>query len=194
MAKREFKTREAWLLAAVTKLHPLLKKHDVQMPEKYAVSCGFAKARTKAIGQCWSPECTKDETTHMFVCPSIQTAIGVLDVLIHEMIHAAVGVECRHRGKFRKVAKAIGLEGKMTATFVGKDNPLMPTLEKISAALGPYPHSALTKRATALRPPAGGWIKFHSTNDEDYILRLSPRAFEDHGAPCDYDGDEMVES
>ncbi len=185
------KTRESWLLAAVSKLAPLLKKHGVGMPEKYAVSCGFPKSRNKAIGQCWPPNCTEDETSHMFVCPSIQQATRVLDILAHEMIHAAVGLECKHRGKFRVIAKAIGLEGKMTETFVGEDNPLMKTLRQISESLGTYPHSALTRQATATRPPAGGWVKFKSTREEDYILRVSPRALEDHGAPRDPWGDEM---
>ncbi len=39
----------------------------------------------------------------------------VLDVLLHEMIHAAVP-ESGHRGPFRKLAIRCGLTGKMTAT------------------------------------------------------------------------------
>lgn len=194
MAKREHKTRETWLLAAVLKLKPLLKKAGVEMPEKYAVSCGFPKSRNKAIGQCWDPTCTDDGTIHMFISPSIQKATRVLDILIHEMIHAAVGLECKHRGKFRIVAKVIGLEGKMTATTVSEENPLMEHLEAIVKALGPYPHSALTRTPTATRPPAGGWVKFQSKNDELYILRLSPRALEIAGAPTDPWGDTMVEA
>ena len=194
MSKREHKTREAWLLAAAVKLAPLLKAHGVAMPEKYAVSCGFAKARSKAIGQCWGSTCTEDGTIHMFVCPSIQAATRVLDILIHEMIHAAVGLECKHRGAFRVLAKAIGLEGKMTETFVSEDSPLMKTLEKISDQLGPYPHSALVRKMAATRPPAGGWVKFRSTTQANYILRVSPRALEDHGAPRDPWGNEMEEA
>jgi hypothetical protein len=185
------KTREAWLLTAITKLQPLLKEHGVQMPEKFAVSCGFPKARKKAIGQCWDPTCTDDGTSHLFICPSLQEAATVLATLIHEMIHAAVGLECKHRGKFRIIAKAIGLEGKMTATFVSEENPLMEKLLKISNQLGPYPHSALTRKAMATRPPAGGWVKFRSINEEDYILRVSPRALEQHGPPLDPWGDVM---
>lgn len=194
MAKRTFKTREQWLLAAVTKLAPILSKQgDVEMPKKFAVSCGFSKSRKAAsIGQCWSPTCTDDGTTHMFVCPSLKDASVVLATLLHEMIHAAVGLGCKHRGDFRKTAKTVGLEGKMTATVAGE--MLKEKLEAIAKSLGAYPHSALIRNPVASRPPAGGWVKFHSTNDEDYILRLSPRALEDHGPPMDFEGDMMVES
>lgn len=192
MAKRVYKTRETWLLAAVGKLVPLLKKHGVKMPEKHAVSCGFPKTRVKAIGQCFGPTCTKDETVHMFVCPSLQKATRVLDTLLHEMIHAAVGCGCGHRGKFRIIAKAVGLEGKMTATGVSEGSPLMKTLEKVVESLGDYPHSAITRAQTASRPPGGGWVKFKSEEEDDYILRISPRALENHGPPRDPWGNHMV--
>ena len=44
----------------------------------------------------------------------------VLDVLLHEMIHAAVP-EAGHRGPFRKLALRCGLTGKMTSTVAGPD-------------------------------------------------------------------------
>ena len=44
----------------------------------------------------------------------------VLDVLLHEMIHAAVP-EDGHRGRFRKLAKRCGLTGRMTATVAGPE-------------------------------------------------------------------------
>ena len=195
MAKRTHTTRESWLLAAVVKLSTLLKKHDAVMPEKYAVSCGFPKSRkAMAIGQCWDPTCTEDGTTHMFVCPSVNSALTVLATLLHEMVHAAVGLECKHRGAFRKLAKAVGLEGKMTATFVSEENPLMAVLKTITEQLGPYPHSALVRKMAATRPPAGGWVKFVSKNDDEYILRLSPRALEKAGGPTDPWGDKMEEA
>ncbi len=42
----------------------------------------------------------------------------VLDVLLHEMIHA-VCPEAGHRGMFRTLARRVGLTGKMTATVAG---------------------------------------------------------------------------
>jgi hypothetical protein len=44
----------------------------------------------------------------------------VLDVLLHEMIHAACP-EAGHKGVFRTLAKRAGLAGKMTATNAGPE-------------------------------------------------------------------------
>lgn len=194
MSKPKHKTREQWLTAAVEKMRRLLKEHDVDMPEKWQVSCGFPKSRSKAIGQCWSGSCTEDGTHHMFICPSLAKATRVLDVLLHEMIHAAVGTECGHKGKFRIIAKAVGLTGKMTATVCEEGSALHDKLVGIATTLGDYPHSALTKNPVAWRPPAGGWVKFQSVNEEGYILRVSPKSLNEHGVPKDPWGDDMEEA
>ena len=44
----------------------------------------------------------------------------VLDVLLHEMIHAARPND-GHRGQFPRLAKRVGLAGKMTATVAGPE-------------------------------------------------------------------------
>jgi len=54
----------------------------------------------------------------------------VLDVLLHEMIHAATPGE-GHRGMFRTLAKRVGLAGRMTATVAGPQ--LKQRLEKLLA-------------------------------------------------------------
>jgi len=61
----------------------------------------------------------------------------VLDVLLHEMVHAATPGD-GHRGGFPKLARRVGLTGKMTATVAG------PQLKKkldhfISDVLPPMP-------------------------------------------------------
>ena len=65
----------------------------------------------------------------------------VLDVLAHEKIHDAVGHEFGHKGPFRKVAKEIGLEGKMTATVAGQK--FIDMASPIITMLGEYPHDEL---------------------------------------------------
>ena len=66
---------------------------------------------------------------------------GVADILAHELVHAAVGLEHRHGGEFKRVATAIGLAGKMTATTAGPEFAALvkPWLKK----LGTYPHAEL---------------------------------------------------
>jgi hypothetical protein len=139
-------TREEWLLDAIE-----LLKEDfgpyAEIPEKLRVTCGWPSrggraTKKKVLGECWKPECSEDGHTEVFIAPTLSDGLGVLDVLTHELVHAAVGCDQGHKGEFRTVAVAIGLEGKMTATVAGED--LLVRLREIETQLGEYPHAKLT--------------------------------------------------
>jgi hypothetical protein len=78
----------------------------------------------------------------------------VLDVLLHELIHHAVGTECGHKGAFKKAAEGVGLVGKMTATEAGPE--LLVRLNALAEELGTPGHGKLqpgekiTKQSTRL--------------------------------------------
>jgi len=141
----KFATREEWLVAAAAKLRVLFDEQGAADYPKFRVSCGFPKGGRKAIGQAWTPESSGDATAELFVSPELEnlTGFGVVDTLLHELIHAVVGNECGHKGPFRKLAKALGLSGKMTATFA--EGELENRLLELVADLGPYPHAKLSK-------------------------------------------------
>lgn len=65
----------------------------------------------------------------------------MLDVLVHELVHAADDCRSGHKGAFRRLATAIGLTGRMTATVAGPE--LAARLHALAEELGPYPHAAL---------------------------------------------------
>jgi hypothetical protein len=67
---------------------------------------------------------------------------GVLDVLLHEAIHAAIGNEHKHGPRFREVAHAVGLGGKMTATR--PTGACCVRLSALAETLGPWPHGKIT--------------------------------------------------
>lgn len=114
--------REEWLTQVAEKhIRPQFASCGAVWPEAYRVSIGFPKGRGRganAIGQCWSPTASADKTPELFVSPELDPARAV-DVLIHELAHASVGLKEGHKGAFRKLAQALGLEGKMTATIAG---------------------------------------------------------------------------
>lgn len=185
--------RESWLRAAAEAMSPWLEELGYPMPARWQVSVGFTKyGSPNAIGQCWPPTCTGDDTTSIFIDPRIEEPILVLDVLLHEQVHAAVGCDCGHKGPFVKTIRALGLQGKATATFSGEGTELRAKIEALAEILGPYPHSAM-KLERKQRPPGGGWIKLKSETDPEYILRISPKAIE-LGLPKDPWGQEMVEA
>ena len=148
MPGNAFKHREPWLHAVADRMRPMFAIHGATIPAKIRFSCGFPSTRglaTKAqhIGQCWSHECSADGHAEIFISPVVDNPMRVAGVLAHELVHAIVGVEARHRGPFAKLAKAIGLEGKMSATTEGEAFKL--TVAPILDAVGPYPHGELSE-------------------------------------------------
>jgi hypothetical protein len=86
--------------------------------------------------------------TEIFISPLLETAFEAIDTLGHEMVHAIVGTECGHKGPFKRLALAIGLNnGKMTEASAGPE--LTERLNAILAEMPPYPHSKLTPQSTS---------------------------------------------
>jgi hypothetical protein len=85
------------------------------------------------------------------ISPTLALSMRVLGVLAHELIHVCVGLEAGHRGPFKRVATAIGLTGRMTATTEGED--FIRTFTTVLENLGPYPHAELDARRR--RPDPG---------------------------------------
>jgi hypothetical protein len=142
-------TREEWLLAATNLLRADFATVDAEIPEKVRATCGWPSqggrpGKKQRIGEVWPPSCSEDGTTEIFINPMMSEGLEALDVLVHELVHAAVGCKEGHKGPFRVTAKAIGLEGKMTATNAGE--VLMVRLREIVADLGAYPHAKLTPK------------------------------------------------
>ncbi len=149
-------TREEWLHMAIEALRPEFEKIDFPLPEKIHVSVGFgygAKRESATIlGQCWARSVSEDGVNHIFISPEMNDAARVLDVLIHELVHAADDVKSGHKGDFAKAAKALGLTGKMTATVATPE--LAETLRELANGIGPYAHAALYPMGKPLRPKA----------------------------------------
>jgi hypothetical protein len=133
------KTREEWLMLAVEELRPYFIKNKLEIPKAVLVGV-FAKAG-KAIGQCFSPTCTTDGTIHVFVSATHPNGLATLETLVHELLHAALPDDVKHGAKFKEGMKALGLEGKATATSAGME--LRAMLEPLAEKLGDYPNPQL---------------------------------------------------
>lgn len=139
-------TREDWLAAITAKLAPYFEDRGKPLPEKVRVSCGWPSRRPTAlknrvVGECWSPAASADAATEVFVSPYLSDGVEVGAVLVHELCHAAAGTMCGHKGDFRKLALALGLTGKMTATTAGDE--LKARLNALIQGVGAYPHATL---------------------------------------------------
>jgi hypothetical protein len=140
-------TRESWLLAAIEMLKEDFNLVGATVPDNVRVTCGWPSRggraeKKKVLGEVWPPKCSEDGATEVFIAPTLSNGIEVLGVLVHELVHAAVGCEEGHKGPFRTVAKSLGLEGRMTSTNAGET--LLVRLHEIEEALVTYPHAKLT--------------------------------------------------
>ena len=164
------------------------------MPEKIRVSCGFPSKsalanKARRIGECWGIEASDDASFQVFISPVLKDGIEVTATLVHELVHTAVGIGCKHRGAFPKVAKAIGLEGKMTETVAGE--ALIARLKTLIEQLGEYPHARLV---SSNRPKTQTTrMRKVTCKDCECVVRMTRKWLDDAGAPTCGCGGEMVE-
>jgi hypothetical protein len=194
----KFQTREEWLVEGVKALAPIFAQEGETLPAvKVSVGWPGGRGRKNAvIGQCWHKDASSDGVAQIFVSPVLDDASRVLDVLAHELVHSVDENASGHRGRFAKIAKAIGLEGKMTATVAGEG--LKDCLDKIAADLGDYPHAALINPgAGADGPKKQGtrMLKVECAEGSGYKVRMTRQWIEDLGTPsCPCHGEPMVEA
>jgi hypothetical protein len=134
--------REEFLNESMGILKPLFLSHGHSIPDNIRISCGFARGSRKAIGQCFNEKMSKDSTIEIFICPTQSDTLRVIDILIHELIHACYPL-AGHKGDFRKAAKHLMLSGKMTST-IATDKLNQWTQENIIDVIGKYPHATVS--------------------------------------------------
>lgn len=145
--------REQWLYQIVEVLYPRFAELGYPKRPTIRIGVGFPSTgiRGKAIGQCHHSIVSKDRVHEIIVSPKIDESMEVAGVLAHELCHAYLqsyfpAENCGHGKKFKKLAVALGLTGRMTATVPGEafKRLLAPTLTR----LGDYPHGALGRSSS----------------------------------------------
>ena len=177
-------TREQWLNAAALEMKPWVLAAGGDDYIDPLISVGFpkgsrGKSSGNAIGQCWDKSTSEDKRrAHIFIIPTMDDPVDILAVLLHELIHASVGTQCGHKGPFKKVALASGLEGKMTATVPGELLKLQ--LELLKRKLGGYPHSPIKVKE---RGSVGSRLVKVECMDCGCIVRMTRKWLDEVGTP-----------
>ena len=190
-------TRESWLTEAIDNILPwVLAGADVETPTSVRVSVGWPGGRGKkgnTIGECWHKSASSDDTWEIFISPKLDNTVQILSVLTHELCHVADQNENGHKGRFKALATAVGLTGKMTETTAGEE--LTERLEALSEALGPFPHAALAAAVgsgSTTHKQATRMLKLQAIKCCDYSARTT-RKWIDEGLPRCPHGIEMEE-
>ncbi|MGI4876636.1 MAG: transcription elongation protein SprT [Janthinobacterium lividum] len=135
--------REGWLASATDLLRPLFASAGEPLKGAGRAAIGFTShgRKSNVIGECWNSIASADAHFEIFIAPHIADPVEVLGILAHELCHAALPLGTGHGPRFRKLALAIGLTGKMTATVPGE--ALTTALKRVADELGPLPHGSL---------------------------------------------------
>jgi predicted SprT family Zn-dependent metalloprotease len=196
--------RETWLNLMIDKSVPLFDEAGFKISDirdKLKVSCSFIQGSRgsklkNAIGVHYNPSVSADGFHEMMIQPSISDSVQAVGVLIHEMVHSIQThlyhdkngfLNVKPHGKeFRKIAIAVGLQGKMTATTESPE--LKVIIQKWIDELGEYPHAKMTlndsrkKQSTRL-------LKLECTHC-GFICRASNGAINNFGVPT-HCGEDM---
>lgn len=187
----QYPTREQWLTAA----KQLLEQRYFTKPSRrlppVAVSCGIPAGSIRAIGQCWDQSASSEKVTEIFICPSITDPMDVMGTLLHELVHASVGVKEKHGTRFVKLAREVGLrEG--SPKCCGPDEACKQELTPLLQQLGTYPHSKLNKVKTKKVKPPKKRIKYFHPATKDYAVTVPEELIETHGVPHTQNGEPFL--
>jgi hypothetical protein len=176
--------RETWLNQVALKLAPAFAERGAPLPPRIRIAIGFPStgARGKRIGECWDQTASRDGTFEIMIRPDIDDPHEAAAILAHELCHAAAGLKAGHGPAFRKVALAIGLEGKMKSTTAGEAFKTLAA--PILAEVGPLPHARLDLSGLTTKPKkqAARMIKC-TCGTCGYVTRAARKWIDEKGAP-----------
>jgi hypothetical protein len=135
--------RETWLNQMAEMMRPRFEELGFPLP-KFRVSIGFTSAGkvSNIGGECWNSGNSADKSFEIFISPIIDEAVQVAAVLWHELTHAAVGFDQKHKGDFAKVMLAIGMLRPMTDSKPGPE--FISYIQPFLTELGALPHAKLS--------------------------------------------------
>jgi hypothetical protein len=185
--------REQWFNECIQKLRPDFERLGHPLPEKIRASCSWPSksglaSKKRRIGEAWSAKNSADQSCEVFISPVLKDPVEVSATLVHELVHCAVGVELGHKGRFARLVKAIGLEGKMTTTRPGES--LRARLREITDGIGPYPHAELTHSNA---PKTQGCRLLKVICECGCVVRMTRKWLDEVGPPTCGCGGAMVE-
>lgn len=176
--------REAYLTEGADQIIDLFSDNHFSDMPKFRVSVGYAPRHRggRVLGVCINAEASADGHFEVFINPSIDSSYQALDILCHELCHVADRNENGHRGRFVRIARGIGLEGKLTQCLAG--STLKGKLEEIISLLGEYPHGAIDidftkKQSTRMLKVSCGNCDFHFRTSRKNVDMLDMET-----APC----------
>jgi hypothetical protein len=136
--------REEWLTRLAREhLWPLIRTRQGAVPQSWRISVKLRRERGKAVpanAARWVEVFSRDQCRHIELSPLL-TAYEATHILLHELIHASVGIDRGHDKEFRRLARAVGLTGPIRST--APDKALDQWMRKVLRRMPRYPAQRL---------------------------------------------------
>lgn len=176
----QYETREDWLQAFIEAARSKFVEVNSAIPPNVRVAVGFTSRGSKGarIGECWSDTASMDGHFEIFIKPTLADAATICATLTHELIHAAVGLDKGHNATFARVAKSLGLGGRMTSTVATQDwyTWALPIIE----TLGPIPYGAITGDLSSARKKQSTALLKYECPVCGFLARITKKHVEPH--------------
>ncbi len=138
---------EVWLAEAVELLRPTFRSAGHEIPSVH-VSIGFtstgyrfgSKRYTQAM--CYARRLSIDGINEIHIAPVVKTAEGVMDLLMHELIHAVLDCRHGHGPEFQKIATDVMLVDSRSMTLKQTMKSMIDQ-RKLIAQLGRFPRKGM---------------------------------------------------
>ena len=142
--KNEFDTAEAWLRAAFDALRPDFEAIGKTLPAAIRPNFGFTShgsKKTGITGQYYDGGASTDTIPKLIIRCNTDDPAAILEAVVHQCVHAVVGVEEGHGKAYREVGLRIGLEPPCAPARPGSASASVYT--SWPPELGPFPNARL---------------------------------------------------
>lgn len=161
-----YATRELWCGALVDAMRPVFEERGYPLPEKIRASIAFTSTgwKGKTRGECWNSDMSADGATEIMVCLRETDPVRIVNILVHELCHAAqfkrakdtnkpIKKKAGHGKTFAVVAQALDLnpaindKGQIKWDYAlgDADGKWGEWAKPIIEAAGPMPHAAIAE-------------------------------------------------
>ena len=145
--RNEYPNAETWFLGGIEGMKPWFKeietedvKYDIPSPINVDHSFTEHGTRKGPTGSYWSGATTSNGVPKVIIRSNTADPFKLLEALLHQLVHAAVGPEHKHGMPFKTVALPLGLVGPMSHSTAGVR--LTARLKALAEELGSFPRGA----------------------------------------------------
>tara|TARA_R110002050_G_scaffold105904_4_gene215691 strand:+ start:236 stop:913 length:678 start_codon:yes stop_codon:yes gene_type:complete len=191
--KENTMNRETYLNLIIDKAEPIFAENDYDLKAlraKIMVACGYPPntrigAKFNTLGVHINPKASSTSKHEIFINPVVDDTYNVIDILLHELVHAVqtdLYPESKSHGKeFISICKKVGMNGSKKYAQACAGIELSKLIKEWIKEIGKYPHGSINLKADR-KKQSTRLIKLECSCC-GFIARCSNGAINNYGLP-----------